>query len=634
MATTRLPGNGAPFGEIRYSAPGQVVEPADDGQQARAFPLVSSLTPGCITDRRTVGLVYACGTSTVTITLPRKVANPVLRVGIAGGARGIFGEWGSTESCVHAWPEATVRAVNGAVPATADVTFLNSTNPAGGFADNVVTLAQDDWRTRSCGDGNAAAVRLRLSGLVDSITIDTTVYERLTQLFGTYDGGLAPVGGLGIDIEVPRADLAMQKGAPAAVDADGTATWDLAVVNNGPADSHGFVVQDAVPAEVTDATLVGAPPGCELRGRDLVCAQAPESCTATQNRTVDTWADLSCTQRQAPTVPALGHGQTSPTITLRGTAPHAAGTVLTNTARVSGADVDMNTANNSATATTTVEAPTLAVRKDVPERVDARDQFTVHAADPGGATVASTTTAGTATTASSSPVQVRRGDTYTITEAAAPGSASPAGRYQGSLTCVDDSTGAPAPTQPADDGWTFVPAENHPYTCAVTNTPAPEVTVRVAKVGESADGEVVRMAGSGFEVLADDDGRAGDALADAVETATGTFEIAELVPGTYWLRETVAPDGFALLAEPVRFTVSADSQVSLTDPASAPQVTADGDLLTVHDVPSYALPEAGGTGPGVLTVAGAVLLAAALTLTTVRTRRVRRTTPQGSRNDA
>jgi uncharacterized repeat protein (TIGR01451 family) len=642
VATTRLPGNAAALGEIRVTAPGQVVTTLSGGTMAQAYPALSALTPGCITDRRTVGIVYECGTFPVTVTLPRAVANPVLRVSLAGGARGIFGEQIPTASCVHGWPQATVRSVNGAAPTPADVSFLSTTHPAGGFTDNVVTLNQDDWQSRVCGDANAALVRLRFNGLVDTITFDLTIYQRLHKFVRTYDGGLAPVAGISIDVEVPRADLAMQKSGPTVVDADGAVTWDLAVVNNGPADSHGFVVRDAVPAEVTDAALVDAPAGCELRGRDLVCAQAPPSCTATQNPTVATWADLSCTQRTAPDVPALGRGQTSATITLRGTAPHAPGTVLTNTARVSGADVDLDTANNVATATSRVEAPTLTVRKELPERAAARDQFTVRAvdpgdaADPGDATVASVTTAGTATTASSTPVQVRRGETYTITEAVAPGSVSGLERYRASLTCVDDSTGAPIPAEPARSGWTFVPTENHPYTCTVTNTPAPAVTIRVAKVGESADGEVVRMAGSGFELLADDDGRAGDVLADpaAVETETGLFELADLPPGTYWLRETVAPEGFALLAQPVRFTVDADGVVSLTDPESNPQVTADGDLITVHDVPRYSLPEAGGAGPWALTVAGGLLLAAAATLTTVRARRVRRTTREESRNHA
>jgi hypothetical protein len=260
----------------------------------------------------------------------------------------------------------------------------------------------------------------------------------------------------------------------------------------------------------------------------------------------------------------------------------------------------------------------------------------VQAADAGGSTIAAVTTTGTATSASSTPVQVRRGERLTISEVMAPGSVSPVERYEAALTCVDDATGASVAAERADAAWTFTPTENHPYTCAITNTPAPEVTVRVAKVGESADGEVVRMADAGFELLTDVDGRPGDPLPDAaaVETETGLFAFSGLAPGTYWLRETVAPDGFALLAEPVRFTVSAEGVVSLTDPAAAPQVTADGDLLTVHDVPSFGLPEAGGTGRWALTLAGASLLALALALSAGRTRRVRRDTPQESRNNA
>jgi uncharacterized repeat protein (TIGR01451 family) len=637
-AVTTLPGNGAPFGEVRYSAPGQDFEIAENGAHAKAYPPWSSLMTearGCITNRTTTGIPYACRSDSVTITLPRKMANPVLRLGLAGGAFDSF-IGGTSQACVRGWPEATIRTINGAAPVTGDVTLVSTTSEFGGFQDGTFTLSQSNWRAEPC-KGTSATMSVRLSGLVESITIDTTVYEMLTRLTSgyTYDGSVAPVGGMAVDFGLPHADLAMTNTGSAVVDADGDVTWDLAVTNNGPADSHGFVVQDAVPAEVTDARLVDAPAGCELRGRDLTCAHAPPSCTASGSTVVATWADLSCPPGTAIT-PVLGNGQTFGPITLTGTAPAPRGAQVMNTASVAGADIDPDTTNNTATALTTVEAPTLTIRKDVTERAAAQDQFTVQAADAGGAAVASATTSGTATTASSAPVQVRREEPYTISEAMAPGSVSAVDRYQATATCVDDSTGASVPARPTAAAWTFVPPENHPYTCVVTNTPAPEVTVRVAKVGESADGDVVRMAGSGFELLSDDDGRAGTPLDDpaAVETQTGLFEFTGLAPGTYWLRETVAPDGFALLAEPVPFTVSAAGVVSLTDPDAAPQVTADGDLLTVHDVPSFGLPEAGGPGPWALTVAGASLLALALALSAGRTRRVRRDTPQESRNNA
>jgi uncharacterized repeat protein (TIGR01451 family) len=163
-----------------------------------------------------------------------------------------------------------------------------------------------------------------------------------------------------------------------------------------------------------------------------------------------------------------------------------------------------------------------------------------------------------------------------------------------------------------------------------TQTPVEQVTatVQVAKEGESATGEVVRMAGSGFELLADDAGAPGVPVTTAGgrEVATGLFEFTVDAPGTYWLRETRAPEGFALLAQPVRFTVGADGALAL-DGAAAPQVTAQvtdqGGLLTVRDVPSFALPEAGGAGTAPFYAAGALLIAVPVAGRVWRSRRER-----------
>jgi uncharacterized repeat protein (TIGR01451 family) len=633
-ASARLPGDGAALGQLRFSAPGQDLAVDNDGKTPRAYPTRTTLSShaACITDRQRLNVPHDCRTDTITITFPQPIANPDLLVNLGGGAAGIRDAAGTP--CVIGWQNARIRAINGAAPAPGDVVLRETSGPTAAFVDDTFVLNPAPGDSARCIPPTDYS-RVTLRGLVESITLDVSLHQMLTRNDGTYRGGIAGIGGVQVALDVPVADLAMQKAGPATVDADGTVTWDLAVANLGPAPSTGFVVQDAVPAEVTGASLVDAPPGCRLQGRDLVCTQAPPGCTATQHPSVVTWASLACAPRTAADGVALGAGTTSAPITLTGTAPGTRATVVTNTARVSGADVDMDTANNSATARTTVEAPTLTVRKNVAARVDPRDQFTVQAADAGGATITAVTTAGAATSASSTPVQVRRGEPTTISEAMAPGSVSPVERYEAAVTCVDDTTGASVAAERAGAAWTFTPTENHPYTCALTNTPVPEVSVRVEKVGESADGEVVRMAGSGFDLLTDADGRPGDPLRDAaaVETETGLFAFSGLSPGTYWLRETVAPTGFALLAEPVRFTVSAAGVVSLTDPAAAPQVTADGDLLTVHDVPSFGLPEAGGPGRWALSLAGASLLALALTLSAGRARRARRDTSQESRNN-
>ena len=85
-----------------------------------------------------------------------------------------------------------------------------------------------------------------------------------------------------------------------------------------------------------------------------------------------------------------------------------------------------------------------------------------------------------------------------------------------------------------------------------------------------------------------------------VDPTQSVFTGSGLVVGqTYWLLETRSPEGFALLAAPVPFTVTATG-IQLVDPA------ADGDLvtvtgtnglgLTVVNAPAADLPKAGGPG--------------------------------------
>lgn len=176
------------------------------------------------------------------------------------------------------------------------------------------------------------------------------------------------------------------------------------------------------------------------------------------------------------------------------------------------------------------------------------------------------------------------------------------------------------------------PLDPEPCTDGCTTTQVTPAVVRVLKVGEDASGDVVAMDGSTWAVYDAADATVPliAALAPATDGGTpltGLFEDSTLAPGTYWLEETTALDGFALLADRVEFTIATDGSLALA--AGSPNATVtevDGiPTIRVEDVPALDLPEAGGSGATSILLAGGVLLtlgalAAALRVLTPRRR--------------
>lgn len=159
-----------------------------------------------------------------------------------------------------------------------------------------------------------------------------------------------------------------------------------------------------------------------------------------------------------------------------------------------------------------------------------------------------------------------------------------------------------------------LPPQPCPTACTTTHvTPTP---VQIQKVGEAATGDVVAMDGSEWAIYVAMTG--GTALIDPVPAAmsggspvTGLFREVTLAAGTYWLQETRALDGFALLAERVPFTVAADGSVSLGAATASNIELVDVDgirTIRVEDVPALDLPEAGGPGTTWIYTAGIALV--------------------------
>lgn len=350
-------------------------------------------------------------------------------------------------------------------------------------------------------------------------------------------------------------------------------------------------------------------------------------------------ADLTGGDRTA--VPdVLAGGGSLGRVVLRGTAPTGPGTEIVTTASAAGVDADLDTANNSARAVTVVDAPEWSVSKSVQGPDDA-----VHPA-PGDTltyTVTATSTSGVVTDA------VLTDDLADVLADAdlVPGSA----RYTVG-TSPAEQLPDPTPAEPVlvtgpmtvpaggtvtltyevvlhEDAWSAeltntvtATGSGAPSTCDADATdvdPTCSTSTRVTarldllKQGQ-VNGVLVGLDGAAFEVLTDEAGTPGAVLTTPVVSPVagrpGGFEIAGIDPGSYWLRETVAPVGLELLATAVRFEVAVDGTVSVLDAGSA-QVVASGGTLTVTDVPTFAMPETGSTGRTPLLVAGSLLLAGA-----------------------
>lgn len=151
--------------------------------------------------------------------------------------------------------------------------------------------------------------------------------------------------------------------------------------------------------------------------------------------------------------------------------------------------------------------------------------------------------------------------------------------------------------------------------------------IELQKTGLDGAGVTVPMAGSTFAIHTVTAGPDGPALGPveasvvpaAVAGQTGRFTVPRIPIGTHFLVETAAPEGYSLLAQPVLIEVTAGRTVVVAA-AEAPTVTATNPpapafpLVTVRDVPRFAIPEAGGTGTAPFRGLGLGLVGAALAL--------------------
>nr|WP_195969103.1 SpaA isopeptide-forming pilin-related protein [Cellulomonas hominis] len=634
---------------------------ADSGNGTSDDPWWNDATSDCLIEPAgwsssdpwyTSGRTVECGTThTVTLDFDAPVVDPVVRIALPGWTKA-----GGENACYATWSNTSFASVNGSAAEPGRVTRLTDSSGAG-FTDNRVDgtpATWDRWNADGCTPDTVWPVAssswsfYQVSGYVSSITFEWQQVAKIVFSTGVeWDATLAAPGPA-YSVMGAVSDLQITKSGTATVPPGGDVEWELAVTNSAQsAPSHGFVVTDAVPAGVTDVALVSAPDGCTLSGSDLVCTGAAPGWQITDPHA--TPLTLTGGDPSATVGAALDPGGSFGPIRLRATATAPAGTSLPNTAAVVGVDYDPDMTNNTAGSTTLVVAPTWAVSKS--------------AAIPGGRAYAQPgeviTYTVTATSYGSSDVSgVKLRDDLTNVLASAnivPGSVRLTydERYlvfwtrPVIKTLPDPSAASPIITAPAfvlladstatltyqvtvkPGAWSAVlentvnaTGSRPPGTCAAREAPVPVcstytvVAARLELVKRgTVNGSVVPLDGAAFEVLTDSGDAPGppaSVVVAASATQPGAFEIAGIVPGTYWLRETRAPAGHDLLAQAVRFTVDDVGIVTLSDPAAHTQITTDGGQIVVTDSPRFTLPATGGPGTGWFTWTGLLLTTTAL----------------------
>ncbi len=158
--------------------------------------------------------------------------------------------------------------------------------------------------------------------------------------------------------------------------------------------------------------------------------------------------------------------------------------------------------------------PSIMINKVVAGRIAAADQFTVSILQ--GTTAirsASTTGSGTGLQASTCAAQVGTG-THTLRDAMATGSAAAIADYSKTISCTAYVlNGADQVVTPTGSGpdWSINVAANTQYTCTITNTPRPSVTVR--KISEGGIGTFAFTGSNGIAAHSITTTSAGQAVA-------------------------------------------------------------------------------------------------------------------------
>ncbi len=207
-------------------------------------------------------------------------------------------------------PSALITAPSGAEPEEAGLVASVAVQPGATYAWSITN------GTITSGNGTDSIVfSAGASGLTELDIVVTL-------------GGCSTSGSHAVFIEGTQqpseADLGVTKSAPASVQSGATITYTIGIRNFGPGAATGVVITDTLPPDTTFVAMNPGPWNCTRAGATITCTGSA----------------------------ALG---TNSTITISVKAPSAAG-VLTNTVQITSDTPDPNGANNSASASTSVQS--------------------------------------------------------------------------------------------------------------------------------------------------------------------------------------------------------------------------------------------------------------------------------------
>ncbi|MFB4353430.1 hypothetical protein RAC69_09805 [Microbacterium sp. LS_15] len=310
------------------------------------FPVTTCTYPGA----DNVVTPTSGGEASQQIRFEHPVVNPLITIRMGGNR--ISGSVGSGSYYIVQLADLRVASVNGAPVSSGQIEMvdtgdaewdgLNWVRPESAFAAPAATITT-----------------FRVPGLVSSIDIDHPVrclwkYNTAGAQTNSTGSGRAAI----TQAATMSTDLAASVDAPTEIPAGEPFSWTISTANQGAGDSHGYLIDGAIPAGVTDAHITAGGEQCEIIDSAVSCGLGGNGAAVVPDESSPFVANLTGdTTRIEPILPA-GAGSTP--ITLTGTAPADPGATLSFSASVRSVDSDPDTSNNVATADAiTVPSPRL-----------------------------------------------------------------------------------------------------------------------------------------------------------------------------------------------------------------------------------------------------------------------------------